>query len=533
MINMGKVMLITTGGLGIFLIGMIIMTSGLKSFAGDNLKTTMLSLTKSPYSGALSGATMTAILQSSSATTVAAVGFVGAGIIGFSEALGIIFGANLGTTITGWIVALFGFKFKLGTLAYPIVFIGAILKLFAKNYWSDVGFALAGFGLIFVGISTMQTGMIDLQSIINPSSLPDNSILGLLQLLLLGIVFTIITQSSSAGVATTLTILYTGLINFEQAAALVIGMDVGTTLTAALATLGGDVNVKRTGFSHVIFNIFTAIGAFLFIPFFIDLWNYFQFGSIVENGEIALVVFHTTFNLVGVLLILPFANIFGKMIKNIFKEDKLDFIHKLDSISSKKTYSALDTSLFNIRQEFILLLKYINTLLDNSQKSDIDIVELKTAIVHTQNYIDKIVKNSQDDKENNYLIAIVHSLDHINRLHERCYEDRSRALKAIHTKELKTTVSLLQDSIQTILDALETNDYNKARDISKTVAYNIKENIQPFRESITKKVANKQINIKQTREELEALRWLYRVSSHIFRINVNLRKAILESGEKK
>ena len=140
------------GGLGLFLLGMIIMTEGLRELAGDMIRSALMRFTSSPVTGAATGAISTAILQSSSATTVAAVGFVGAGLMTFDSSLGIIFGANIGTTITGWLVALFGFKLKLGTIMLPLILAGAILRLFAAGRLSSTGYALAGFGLIFVGI---------------------------------------------------------------------------------------------------------------------------------------------------------------------------------------------------------------------------------------------------------------------------------------------------------------------------------------------------------------------------------------------
>ena len=153
------------GGLGVFLLGVVIMTAGLKGVAGDALRSALTRFTKSPLSGACTGAVSTAILQSSSATTVAAVGFVGAGLLSFPQALGIIFGANVGTTITGWLVALLGFKFQLGSVVLPLILAGVLLHLFGRGRLQQGGLALAGFGLIFVGIATMQAGMSSMQGV--------------------------------------------------------------------------------------------------------------------------------------------------------------------------------------------------------------------------------------------------------------------------------------------------------------------------------------------------------------------------------
>ncbi|MBD3830543.1 MAG: Na/Pi cotransporter family protein, partial [Arcobacter sp.] len=350
MIDFSKLIIIVTllGGLGIFLIGLIIMTKGLQSLAGDTLRNAMLHFTKSPYSGALSGAIMTTLLQSSSATTVAAVGFVGAGIISFSQSLGIIFGANIGSTFTGWIVAIFGFKFDLGTIVLPFIFLGAILKLFAKENLASIGFAIAGFGLIFVGIDTMQEAVKGFENILTPNILPSNSFSGRLILISIGILITMITQASSAGIAMTLTLLYGGAVNFEQAAALVIGMDVGTTITAAIATIGGNINAKRTGFSHVIYNCLSAIFAFMFITPFITILEYIKPGFILENSQISLVAFHSSFNIISVLLILPFTNIFALFIKNIIKDKSNNDINNFNEEFLKEPKIALNVTLQTI-----------------------------------------------------------------------------------------------------------------------------------------------------------------------------------------
>ena len=147
------------GGLGLFLLGMIIMTEGLREMAGDAIRTALMRFTSIPTSGAVTGAFSTSILQSSSATTVAAVGFVGAGLMSFTSSLGIIFGANIGTTITGWLVALIGFKLKIGTIMLPLKLVGTLKRLFAKGKARSAGYEIAGFGLIFVPISIIQIAM--------------------------------------------------------------------------------------------------------------------------------------------------------------------------------------------------------------------------------------------------------------------------------------------------------------------------------------------------------------------------------------
>ena len=303
------------GGIGLFLLGMIVMTDGLRALAGHAMRSVLMRFTKSPLTGALTGAVSTAILQASGVTTVAAVGFVGAGLITFPEALGIIFGANIGTTFKGWIIALLGFKMSLGNVFLPIVFIGAVIRLVSKGRLATIGYSIAGFGLVFVGLTFMQESMSELHGFVSFENLPADTLSGRLLLVALGLVFTVITQSSSVSVAAALTALYADLINFNQAAALVIGMDLGTTSTAALATIGGSVGVKRTGFSHVIFNLLTATLALILINPFAWAWNYFSPGELAKNAEIALVACHTCFNTLGVVMILPFTAQFARFME--------------------------------------------------------------------------------------------------------------------------------------------------------------------------------------------------------------------------
>jgi len=291
--------LLCLGGLGLFLLGMVVLTDGLRALAGRALRRMLSRFTRSPRSGAMIGALTTAVVQSSSATTVATVGFVGAGLLTFPQALGIVLGANVGTTVTGWLVALLGFKLELGTAALPIVFVGVLIRLFAGGRASSAGFAVAGFGLIFVGISLLQQGMGGFVGIITPESFPGDTWTGRLLLVVFGIVFTLVTQSSSAGVAMALAAVNASAMTVQQAAAAVIGMDIGTTVTAVLATVGGSVHARRTGYAHAMYNIFAGTAAFLILVPFMRAFEHFAPRLLASEPELVLVGFHTFFNLLG------------------------------------------------------------------------------------------------------------------------------------------------------------------------------------------------------------------------------------------
>jgi phosphate:Na+ symporter len=173
--------MLALGGVGLFLIGMIMLTEGLRGLAGKALRDVLARFTENPFSGAVSGALTTAVVQSSSATTVTAVGFVSAGLLTFPEALGVIFGANIGTTVTGWIVAILGFKLHLGEIILPVVLIGALLKLFGSGRLNFLGTALAGFSLLFIGIDAMQGGLAALEGVVTPSDFPEDTLPGRLK----------------------------------------------------------------------------------------------------------------------------------------------------------------------------------------------------------------------------------------------------------------------------------------------------------------------------------------------------------------
>jgi len=522
----------TSGGLGIFLLGMVVMTDGLRSLAGDTIRKALMHFTQSPLSGATTGAIATAILQSSSATTVAAVGFVGAGLLAFPEALGIIFGANIGTTITGWMVALLGFKFNLGIALLPVILLGVMLKLFFKGKLASIGYTIAGFGLIFVGISFLQEGMSGFEGLITPENLPPDSLVGRLKLVLLGIMATVITQSSSAGVAATLTALFANAINFEQAAALIIGMDVGTTVTAAMASIGGSVNVKRTGLSHVVYNIFTAVMALFLITPYTTLWEYITSSAIVENAEIALVAFHTLFNTLGALIILPFTPQFAQMMQKLIPSNEPRYTTKLDQTLLKEPSLALEVARISTQDQFMALLHHVNFLLGDVQEGKkTNLILLHKALIDTQVYLDDIDLKEQDDAKWKKLIALIHILDHENRIHDRCEEDGYRAQVVQQSMDLENEMHLLVTTNTKIINAISSKQFTKAKHYAKKCAKHMKKHIKPYREMIAKQMAEDKITMQEGTRKLEAMRWLLRVTHHFARITEYLEESVVSTAK--
>ncbi len=517
----------SSGGLGLFLLGMLIMTEGLRSLAGDTIRNTLMRFTKSPYSGAATGAISTALLQSSSATTVMAVGFVGAGFMTFPQSLGIIFGANIGSTMTGWMVALFGFKLDLGTILLPLILLGVILKLIFHGKISAFGYALAGFGLIFVGISMMQEGMSGFEGMITPEDLPSDTLIGRLKLVVLGILSTLITQASSAGVAVTLTALYANAINFEQAAALVIGMDVGTTVTALMASIGGSENVRRTGFSHVIYNLFTGAMALFLITPYIYIWDTLAPGALMQNAEIALVAFHTSFNILGVMIVLPFTHQFAHLIEKIIPYKEPTFTEKLDKRLLEEPNLALEVARISAQDEFIALLQHINFILgDVKYGKKYDLTLLQSALDKTLHYIDQINPKREKDAKWKELISLIHILDHAQRLHERCEEEEYRARLVQKSPDLYSEHQHLITTNNEIIKAISSKRFSDAKNYAQKNKKIILQSMEPYRNMIAEKMAKNEINITLGTSKLEASRWLIRVSHHIARITFHMGKTV-------
>lgn len=508
------------------------MTEGLQTLGGDAMRKALVRFTHTPLSGALTGAVSTAILQSSSATTVAVVGFVGAGLMGFSEALGIIFGANIGTTLKGWVVATIGLQFNLGTYLLPLVFIGAFMRLFLHDRRAAAGYALAGFAIIFVGIDLLQQGMSGLQGLVSPASFPDDTWLGRLQLLLLGFTVTLITQSSSAGVATALTAVYTGAINFHQAAALVIGMDVGTTVTAAMATIGGTIGARRTGFSHVIYNCFTGLGALFLITPFSWAWESISAGSLVQHAELALVAFHTLFNLLGVIIILPFTARFARMIERIFPEDLPLYLQRLDKALLEQPSKALTQAQIALSAEFVSLLHHVVSLLDHDTPAQrADLVSMRNALEKIHNYVDQVHVREMTGSDWERLVAIIHALDHMVRLHERCAEEEYRANTARETEACNEQRHLIVLTVLQLQEAISKDNWAGARTQAEQAYEHLRNQESEYRQAIINSMGSGEIEIPAGTRQLQAIRWLRRVSHHIARVSGYLAQSLLAAGK--
>src|SRR5215468_11240722 len=314
------------GGVGLFLLGMSVMTIGLKALAGSGLRTTLSKVAATPLSGTFWGAFVTLIVQSSSATTMTTIGLVSAGLLTFSQGLGLVFGANVGTTGTGWLIALIGVRVSLTAAALPMIFVGALIKLLGRGRVSAAGGALAGFALVLLGLTTLQQGMGGLAEQLHPADLPTvfgpgvnwwSSLFAVLSLIVAGLVMTAVMQSSTASIAVTLSAYFAGAVGLDQACALIIGQNIGTATSSAMAAIGASSTAKRLALAYILFKLVAALIALLLFPLTTPL---LVRASRTIDGVTLLAGYHTAYNVIGVLVLMPLINGFTRIVEWILPE---------------------------------------------------------------------------------------------------------------------------------------------------------------------------------------------------------------------
>jgi phosphate:Na+ symporter len=314
------------GGAGLFLLGMRLLTEGLRIAAGRALRNVLERWTATRMRALLSGILMTSLVQSSSAVTVAVIGFANAGLLGLSQAVVVIYGSNVGTTVTAWLVALIGLHANVNALALPAIGFGMALRIAggARRYGA-IGETLAGFGLFFLGIDILRDSLSGMQSGLTLSALDVTGAGSVILFTLVGFVLTLVMQSSSAAIAIILTSVGGDVIPIEAGACLVIGANLGTTSTAAIAVVGATSNAKRVAMAHVAFNGMAAAVALLTLPLLLLVVGRFREAFGLGVGPAAVLAgFHTLFNLLGVALMWPLTDSLVAMLSRLFRTPEED-----------------------------------------------------------------------------------------------------------------------------------------------------------------------------------------------------------------
>jgi phosphate:Na+ symporter len=438
------------GGIGFFLLGMAIMTDGLKALAGSALRVVLAKAAATSLSGTFWGAVVTLLVQSSSATTMTTIGLVSAGLLTFPQGLSLVFGANIGTTGTGWLVALLGVRISLTAYALPIVFVGALLKLMGKGRWAASGAAIAGFALILVGLTTLQQGMGGLAEQLNPADLPAvvgepgvpwwSGALGVVVLVVAGIVMTTVMQSSTAAITVTISALYAGAINLDQAMALVIGQNIGTSTSSAMAAIGASSTAKRLAVAYVAFKVIAAVIALVLFPVVVRL----MLRAAESVDPVTLVaIYHTAYNVVGVAILLPLIGPFTRMIERIVPEPVSTFAGSLDP-------SALDAvptvAVEAVRRTVARVLDALCAPADSAM-----VHEASAALNQARAFLSNVTEPWESEQETQWLISTVHALDHTIRLAEATQES-AKADVTLDGPDERRALELHVDAMRTVAE---------------------------------------------------------------------------------
>ena len=406
------------GGIGMFLVGMEILTSALRDAAGSQLRKMLAQFTTTPLRGVMTGAFGTAIIQSSSATTVLTVGFVGAGLLSLTEALGIIYGANIGTTATGWLVSIVGFKLNLDSVAFALLLPASLLTLLGRGVWVRIGRGISGFCLLIIGLELMQTGLAGLGDTITPKIPQGEGAVSFALLIAVGFVMTVVMQSSSAAMALALVMLQGEMIGLMAAVALVIGMNIGTTFTAILASIGGARPMRQTAVANLIFNCATGVMA---LPL---LWLSAPALALLaerQDAVTALLVFHTGFNIVGTAVFLPFTKGFSRVVVRLVPKKAPAGIIALDETLLKNPDAALVAAQGASDQ----IAKKLFGALGNAMSPEPDyrgiaaLAPVSEALETLEEFLSHIRPDRVSKDEERTYSALLHQADHMVRLVQR------------------------------------------------------------------------------------------------------------------
>ena len=508
------------GGLGLFILGMRIMTEGLRSLADGRLHRWLARVTRTPLSGALTGMLATAAIQSSSATTVAAVGFVGAGVLTFEQSLGVIFGANVGSTVTGWLVATFGFKVKLGSLALLLVFCGAMLMLPGKGAWAKSGRVLAGFSLVFLGLGLLRDGLATAADGISLERFHAADLTGRLVLVGIGVLLTVLTQASSATVATALAAMAANVIDLPQSLAVVIGADVGTTASAWLASAGGTTDSRRTGLSHVVYNLLTGSCAFLLLPVYQAVLEWLSPGISETNAPFAVVAFHSGLNVLGVLAILPFTRGFARLMRRLVPEHSPSPSAALDPKLVETPAAAVETLHHATAGTAALALACLEDALSTPPQppAGIRLDAIARSARECRAFVSHLAPKAGEPVVTARLPSILHALDHIDRILDRCRE-QERIVSLSSIRELAAEKRQVRDGCAGLREALLTKtEASYPVGPLESLARRLETDHYATRQQFIEAATRGDCDPADLSQRLDAHRWLRRVAWHVFRI---------------
>ncbi len=482
------------GALGIFIYGMKIFSDGLQKVAGNKLRSILKGMTTSRLRGIITGFGATTITQSSTTTTVMVVSFVNAGLITFIESTGVIMGANIGTTVTAWMVSIFGFQMKITPIAISLIGLAFPFMFFGREKYRNLAEAFIGFGILFIGLEFIKDAVPNIQE--NPEmfaaldGFTGFGFASMLLFVLVGTILTLLTQSSSAATAITLVMLFQGWIDFPIAAAMILGENIGTTVTANIAALVGNVHAKRAARFHFVFNVFGVVWMlFLINPFLVGIDNVMQYflpevGSILGDTQearaaatLGLSLFHTVFNVLNVLILFAFVPRIITFVERIQKDtDESDSAFRLKYISGG-LMSSSELSIAQAYKEIELFGKLIEKMhysfsalfFKKQKKQDKFLKKIEKREQITDNielevsdYLTRISSNSLSDSASRKIRAMhsmVNDMERIGDLYfqmSKTFED----MQDLDIKLPKESVNEVSKYLDLILEAIKLMRHN-------------------------------------------------------------------------
>lgn len=522
------------GGLGMFIYGMQIMAQGLENAAGSKMKALLEALTRNKLMGVMLGALITAVIQSSSATTVMVVGFVNAGIMNLSQAMGVIMGANIGTTVTGWLVSSVEWaKFLSPSNLAPIAIMAGVIVMLtgSRRSTKDLSSIIIGFGILFVGISTMSSAVAPLQESEAFRSLfvtlGHNPFLGIIA----GAVVTAVIQSSSASVGILQSLAAAGLVPFNAAVYIIMGQNIGTCVTAIMSSIGAKKNAKTAAIMHLLFNIigtiiFSILAIVLFKVVFVEAGD-----GVITQTQISTV--HTIFNVGTTILLFPFSDLIIKLARKLEKEDENTEDESrvlLDDRMLETPGIALQSALSEVSRMGSIVLRTVDKATDVIFTKDYQkILEIKEEedtvdrlCSGITNYVVKLSSLSLNEKEHHEVASILQTLSDIERISDYCeniseFAETLTERKAVFTDvgraELKEMAEVCAESFRYALEAFVENDKEKAMKVIEKESQADDLEIK-LRTGHMQRLANNQCNTDAGIVYLDALVALERISDH-------------------
>lgn len=442
------------GSLCILLYGMEMLSNGIQKGAGSNLQKLLGKITGNRFLSVLTGLTVTAIIQSSGATTVMVVSFVNAEILSLTSAIGIIFGANIGTTVTAWIVSFFGFSFNIANFSIPLFGLGFLLKLFKKCKLHNFADCFMGFALLFLGLGYLkETLSLNAQSVSFLQNISDFGVFGLLIGVFIGAFITALIHSSSAMTAIVLTMTANNSLSWEFAAAIILGSNIGSTIDAVMSSFGASVNAKRTALIHVAFNVSNSIIALLFFKPFLSLIDFIVPGTPQTNSTNHIAMLHTIFNVIGTLIYLPFVNQISDAAKRFIKDspEEENEHYKLPTILPSTRANA-DIYSFQILNEISKMSQKIMDMFDSvcnvfNHKKNNELEDSIEKVTKIENFVDEMNESitrflqhcsrlpNANKKEREHFSRLIQITDSLENLSDECCSLMHSVKKYVSSKD--------------------------------------------------------------------------------------------------